>query len=69
MFLTQDTQEDAVEGAHPQHTGIVLTYNACNAVFHFACRLVGEGQCKDGPRLVAMFHEVCNLIGEHAGLS
>ena len=40
----KDTEEDAVEGAHPEACGGLLPHPACDTFLHLAGSLVGEGQ-------------------------
>ena len=65
----QDTQEHAVEGAHPQVARTVLAHALAYTVAHLARRLVGEGERQYAPRLQAQLHEVGHLVGEHTCLA
>ena len=66
---SQNTQEHTVEGTHPQVASTVLAHTLTYAVAHLTCRLIGEGEGQDAPRLQAQFHEVSHLVGEHTGLT
>ena len=64
----QDTTEDAVEGAHPQLGGPLMTHLQGYALLHLAGSLVGKRERHDLPGLISLLHQPGNLVGEHAGL-
>ena len=71
MFVlgSQYAQEDAVEGAHPQSTGIIVAHYLRYARFHLSCSLVGEGEGKYAPWLVTLLHEIGYLVCQHTRLA
>ncbi len=66
----QDLHADRVEGAEPGHALDDLPDHLADAVFHFARRLVGEGDGKNLARMrAAEVQYVRDARGEHAGLA
>ena len=66
----QDASADRMEGAEPRHALDGLAEHVAEAQFHFARRLVGEGDREDfvGPR-PAHAEDVGDARGQHAGLA
>ena len=65
----QDTQEDAVERAHPEVVRTTFAYQTGNALLHLTCCLIGESQREDVPRIHTLLQQVGYLVSQHAGLS
>ena len=65
----EDTAEYAVEGAHPEVTGAVLTHSCSYSLLHLTCRLVGKGKGKYGPRINALLKQMGYLVREHSCFS
>ncbi len=69
-MAAQDLHADGVEGADPGHALDHLAHHLADAFFHFARRLVGEGDGEDfrGPR-AAEAQDVGDPGRQHPGLA
>ena len=67
-MLTQDAEEDRVEGTHTQLSCSGADMLA-DAVAHLSGGLVGEGQSHEPPRMIARVDEVEDLVDEDTGLA
>ena len=68
----EDAGEDAVEGAHPEASGLRIPLWAkqfCDPLLHLPGRLVGEGEGQDTEGVHPLGQQVGDADGEHPGLA
>ena len=70
MLLADDVQAQVVEGAHGEAAAFAAFEQGADPLFHFPCRLVGEGHGDDVLGAdAAVLDQVRDLARDHAGLA